>query len=62
VSTEKSDSSLSMALFLVNSVISPITEETSELGDEISIISSERRDEYVRGDRSLLSSAGWHAE
>jgi hypothetical protein len=42
---------------------SPITEELSELGDEIiSLISSDRQDEYVRGDRSLPSSRGWHAE
>lgn len=37
--------------------IHPITEETSELGDEISVISSERNRQYVtpKSDRSALS-------
>ena len=37
--------------------VHPITEETSELGDEISIISSERNREYntPRADRSTFS-------
>ena len=37
--------------------IHPITEESSELGDEISVISSERNREYVtpRSDRSALA-------
>ena len=37
--------------------VHPITEETSELGDEISVISSERNREYVtpRSDRTTLS-------
>ena len=37
--------------------IHPITEEASELGDEISVISSERNREYTtpRSDRSTLS-------
>lgn len=36
--------------------IHPITEEASELGDEISVISSERNSQYTdRGDRSQLS-------
>ncbi|KAF7789165.1 hypothetical protein EIP86_000102 [Pleurotus ostreatoroseus] len=44
--------------------VHPITEETSELGDEISVISSERRAEYFtpRSDRSQLSAANWHAD
>ncbi|THG95533.1 hypothetical protein EW026_g6134 [Hermanssonia centrifuga] len=44
--------------------VHPITEETSELGDEISVISSERNREYVtpRFDRSALSAANWHAD
>ena len=37
--------------------IHPITEESSELGDEISVISSERNGKYydVRSDRTQLS-------
>lgn len=35
--------------------IHPVTEETSELGDEVSIISSERQGEYSRHDRTQLS-------
>ena len=36
--------------------IHPITEESSELGDEISVISSERNSKYSdRADRSQLS-------
>lgn len=37
--------------------VHPITEETSELGDEISVISSERNSRYrsPRSDRSQLS-------
>ena len=37
--------------------VHPITEEASELGDEISVISSERNREYLipRSDRSQLS-------
>lgn len=44
--------------------VHPITEEGSELGDEISIISSERNREYVapRVDRSTLSASNWHAD
>ncbi|KIP07868.1 hypothetical protein PHLGIDRAFT_117738 [Phlebiopsis gigantea 11061_1 CR5-6] len=46
--------------------VHPITEETSELGDEISVISSERNREYVnpkaRLDRTTLSAANWHAD
>jgi len=42
--------------------VHPITEETSELGDEVSIISSDRRGEYERQDRSKLSAANWHAD
>ncbi|KAI5119248.1 hypothetical protein M0805_008799 [Coniferiporia weirii] len=43
--------------------IHPITEETSELGDEISIISSDRS-KYDRAfaDRTALSAASWHAD
>ncbi|KAI0084558.1 hypothetical protein BDY19DRAFT_898334 [Irpex rosettiformis] len=44
--------------------VHPITEETSELGDEISIISSERSREYTtpRADRTKLSAANWHSD
>lgn len=35
--------------------VHPITEETSELGDEVSIITSDRRGEYDRYDKSQLS-------
>jgi alpha-ketoglutarate-dependent taurine dioxygenase len=37
--------------------VHPITEETSELGDEISVISSDRNREYTtpRADRTTLS-------
>ncbi|KAH8920393.1 taurine catabolism dioxygenase [Atractiella rhizophila] len=44
--------------------IHPVIEETSELGDEVSIITSERRPEYSRNvdDRPTLSSNGWHAD
>ena len=37
--------------------VHPITEETSELGDEVSIISSERRAEYDRWDKTKLSAS-----
>ncbi|THH00996.1 hypothetical protein EW145_g7000 [Phellinidium pouzarii] len=43
--------------------IHPITEETSELGDEISIISSDRSNySKSRSDRTTLSAANWHAD
>ena len=35
--------------------VHPITEETSELGDEVSIITSDRQGEYTKHDRSQLS-------
>ncbi|KAI0338698.1 TfdA family taurine catabolism dioxygenase TauD [Trametopsis cervina] len=41
--------------------VHPITEETSELGDEVSIISSDRNREYT-SDRSTLSASNWHAD
>ncbi|KAG9119031.1 hypothetical protein FRC07_006167, partial [Ceratobasidium sp. 392] len=40
----------------------PLTETTAELGDEIYVISSERRSETARPDFSTLSSRGWHAD
>jgi len=42
--------------------VHPITEETSELGDEVSVISSDRRGEYEKYDKTQLSAAGWHAD
>ncbi|EKM51097.1 uncharacterized protein PHACADRAFT_103865 [Phanerochaete carnosa HHB-10118-sp] len=44
--------------------IHPVTAEASELGDEISVITSERNREYVasRVDRSTLSALNWHAD
>ena len=35
--------------------VHPITEETSELGDEVSIITSDRRGEYDKYDKTQLS-------
>ena len=35
--------------------VHPITEETSELGDEVSVITSDRRGEYEKYDKSQLS-------
>ncbi|KAG8708155.1 hypothetical protein FRC09_001413, partial [Ceratobasidium sp. 395] len=42
--------------------VHPLTETTAELGDEIYVISSERRSENARPDFSRLSSRGWHAD
>ncbi|KAG8717840.1 hypothetical protein FRC08_006524 [Ceratobasidium sp. 394] len=42
--------------------VHPLTETTAELGDQISVISSERRAEYTRPDFSRLASRGWHAD
>jgi len=42
--------------------IHPLTETKAELGDEISVISSERRAGYTRPDFSRLASRGWHAD
>jgi len=42
--------------------VHPITEETSELGDEVSIITSDRRGEYEKQDKTRLSAANWHAD
>lgn len=42
--------------------VHPLTEPTSELGSEISVISSERRSEYSYGDRSKLASEDWHSD
>ncbi|KAI0683840.1 alpha-ketoglutarate-dependent taurine dioxygenase [Cytidiella melzeri] len=44
--------------------VHPITEESSELGDEISVISSVRNREYTapRVDRSAFSAINWHAD
>ncbi|KAG9125308.1 hypothetical protein FRC07_008166 [Ceratobasidium sp. 392] len=42
--------------------IHPLTETTAELGDQISVISSERRAGYTRPDFTRLASRGWHAD
>ncbi|KAH8110650.1 hypothetical protein DFH11DRAFT_757866 [Phellopilus nigrolimitatus] len=44
--------------------VHPTTEETSELGDEISVITSERRQVYgsVHADKSKFASSDWHAD
>ncbi|KAG8688644.1 hypothetical protein FRC09_012805 [Ceratobasidium sp. 395] len=42
--------------------VHPLTEATAELGDEISVISSERRAGYTRPDFTRLASRGWHAD
>ncbi|KAM0752382.1 taurine catabolism dioxygenase [Meredithblackwellia eburnea MCA 4105] len=43
--------------------VHPLTEPTSELGDEVSIISSARRGEYVKAVKeSRLASSGWHTD
>ncbi|CAE6487483.1 unnamed protein product [Rhizoctonia solani] len=42
--------------------VHPLTETNAELGDEISIISSERRASATLPDFSRLASRGWHAD
>ncbi|CAE6538863.1 unnamed protein product [Rhizoctonia solani] len=42
--------------------VHPLTETNAELGDEISIISSDRRASGTRPDFSHLASRGWHAD
>ncbi|KAF8303100.1 TfdA family taurine dioxygenase [Clavulina sp. PMI_390] len=42
--------------------VHPLTETSSELGNEVSIIASERRSEYTYGDRSKLASVDWHSD
>ncbi|KAF8302329.1 putative TfdA family taurine dioxygenase [Clavulina sp. PMI_390] len=44
--------------------VHPLTEESSELGSEVTIIASNRRPEYneSHGDRSTLAALGWHSD
>ncbi|KDN46365.1 hypothetical protein RSAG8_04309, partial [Rhizoctonia solani AG-8 WAC10335] len=42
--------------------VHPLTETKAELGDEISVISSERRASDTRPDFSRFASRGWHAD
>lgn len=40
----------------------PLTETSSELGSEISVIDNDKRTEYSYGDNSRLSSGDWHTD